>query len=76
VINLGSDAVTAQLNFGSVRPVGDARVTVLNSADLSDNNSLEQPQKVIPSEQKLMIGDQPAHEFPPNSLTILRMKIR
>jgi alpha-L-arabinofuranosidase len=75
-INLGSDAVTAQLNFAGVRPAGDARVTVLNSADLSDNNSLEQPRKVIPSEQKLMIGDQPAHEFPPNSLTILRMKIR
>jgi alpha-L-arabinofuranosidase len=77
-INLGSDAVSAQLNLGNVHPISNkAQVTVLKSPDLADNNSLENPAKVQPTESTLSIpGNDFSHEFPPYSLTILRLKAR
>lgn len=77
-INLGNEAVAGKLNFsgvGNIAATGHA--TVLQSASLSDNNSLEQPQRVVPLERMLNgVGSKFAHEFPARSLTVLRLKTK
>jgi alpha-L-arabinofuranosidase len=77
-INLGSDAVSAQLKLNGVHPVSsDAEMTVLTSGSPSDNNSLQNPMRVQPVESSLKIeGDDFVHEFPANSLTVLRFRAR
>lgn len=77
-INLGPEAIPADLSLRGVGHVSpQATVTVLTSAALTDNNSLDQPTRVSPREHT--ISDASAnfrHEFPPQSLTILRLKTR
>jgi alpha-L-arabinofuranosidase len=75
-INLGADAVSASLKLGEMNLVSNnAQMTVLKSAELSDNNSLENPAKVRPVETYVSIaGKDFNHEFPPYSLTVLRLK--
>jgi alpha-L-arabinofuranosidase len=77
-INLGSDAVSAQLKLDGLHAIsGSAAMTVLTSASPSDNNSLENPTKVHPVESSLNIpGDGFVHEFPAYSLTVLGLKAR
>ena len=74
-INTASDPVTATLalrNVNGVKP--DASVTVLTSASLSDNNSLDEPTRVAPSERRIQTAKGGfVHRFPGNSLTILRV---
>jgi len=78
VINLGADAVSAQLKLADLGAISDtAQVTVLTSAEATDNNSLESPMRIQPVEASLSIhGNDFQHEFPPNSLTVLRLKAR
>ncbi|MEN6425471.1 MAG: alpha-L-arabinofuranosidase C-terminal domain-containing protein [Phycisphaerales bacterium] len=75
-INTASDPVAATLSLQSldrIRP--DAAVTVLTSADLSDNNSLDEPNRVAPAESRITTpAGKFAHEFPGHSLTILRIR--
>lgn len=75
-INLGSDAVPAQLKLDGLQPISNiVQTTVLTSASPADNNSLENPMRVQPEESNLNItGNDFAHEFPPYSLTVLRLK--
>jgi alpha-L-arabinofuranosidase len=77
-INLGGDAVPAQLKLGDINRVADkAQMTVLKSAELADNNSLQNPTRVLPVETQVNIaGKDFSHEFPPYSLTVLRVKTR
>jgi alpha-L-arabinofuranosidase len=77
-INLGSDAVSAQLKLSGLHPISnEAEMTVLTSGSPSDNNSLGNPTKVQPVESSLKIaGDDFKHEFPGNSLTVLKLKSR
>lgn len=77
-INLGNDAVPAKLNLQGVGPLAaTALATVLSSASLADNNSLDQPTKIAPTEH-VVSGVSPSfsHEFPPRSLTVLRLKTK
>ncbi len=76
-INLGSEAVSGQLKLNGLHPISDeAQMTVLTSANPADNNSLGNPTRVQPMESSLKIaGDDFAHEFPANSLTVLRFKL-
>lgn len=54
-----------------------AQATVLQSANLNDNNSLEQPKRVVPVENVLSgVGESFSHEFPARSLTVLRVKTK
>ncbi len=75
-INTSSEPVTAGLTLrGLDRIQPDASVTVLTSANLSDNNSLDEPNRVTPIESQVnTAAGEFTHEFPPNSLTILRIK--
>lgn len=75
-INTASESVAARLVLqGTDNVEPDALVTVLTSARLSDNNSLEEPNRVAPVERKIdAAAGEFMHEFPANSLTILRIK--
>ena len=77
-INLGNDAVPAKLNLQGVSPLAaTAQATVLSSASLADNNSLDQPTKIAPTESVVSgVGPNFSHEFPPRSLTVLRLKMK
>jgi alpha-L-arabinofuranosidase len=77
-INLGNDAVAAKLNLRGVENIAaTAQATVLQAASLADNNSLEQPQRVVPVENAVRgVSENFAHEFPPRSLTVLRLKTK
>jgi len=77
-INLDANAVPAQLNVDHFGPISHtARMTVLTSPGLADNNSLENPAKVQPVTSTVEIsGNNFSHEFAPHSLTILRLKAR
>jgi alpha-L-arabinofuranosidase len=75
-INIASEAITATLNLRSVDHIKpDAAVTVLTSERLSDNNSLDEPNRVVPQERHInTAGSEFTHEFPAYSLTVLRLK--
>jgi len=77
-INSGAETITGTLNFrGAERILPGASVTVLKSEGLSDNNSLDEPVKVAPVASTISsAGASFPHEFPPYSLTVLRLKTR
>jgi alpha-L-arabinofuranosidase len=53
----------------------EAKGSVLRSARLSDNNSLENPESVVPTPiQTPIAGNRFTYNFPSNSLTVLRLK--
>ena len=77
-INLGAIPVTAQINLSGISPAAEGhRLTVLTSGNLADNNSLNEPRRVVPNERVIgvMSGSFP-HEFPARSLSVLRLKTR
>ncbi|MEN6577182.1 MAG: alpha-L-arabinofuranosidase C-terminal domain-containing protein [Phycisphaerales bacterium] len=75
-INTTSEPVAATLSLqGLNRIQPDVAVTVLTSARLSDNNNLDEPRRVAPTESRITTAaGEFAHEFPGNSLTILRIR--
>ncbi|MBN1361243.1 MAG: DUF1080 domain-containing protein [Sedimentisphaerales bacterium] len=77
-VNLDSEPVAATLNLTGLEQIGpQASVTVLTSARLTDNKSLDEPDRVKPVEST--IGrPQPRfdHKFPARSFTVLRIKTR
>jgi alpha-L-arabinofuranosidase len=77
-INSGAEAISATLNLRGVdRVAPSALVTLLQSAGLSDNNSLDEPTKVVPVKSTIdKAGTTFSHNFAPNSLTVLRLKTR
>jgi alpha-L-arabinofuranosidase len=77
-INSGAESIPATLNLRGIDRISpQAQVTVLTAAALTDNNSLEEPAKVVPVERNLRAtGPNFQHTFPPYSLTILRLKTR
>jgi len=77
-INPTSDPVNATLKLLDLANVGSsAEMTRITSARASDNNSLTSPTNVIPSVSQINIpGPTFAQEFPPNSLTVLKLKAK
>lgn len=77
-INTGTEPVRANLEtLGAKRIAAQGEVTVLTAASLTDNNTLEQPLKVQPITSRLKgAAASFTHEFPPHSLTVLRLKAR
>jgi alpha-L-arabinofuranosidase len=77
-INTAAEPVAAKLTLrglDNVKP--DAAITVLSSDDLSNNNNLDEPTRVAPAERRInTAGREFTHEFPRNSLTILRIRTR
>jgi alpha-L-arabinofuranosidase len=75
-INLAEEPLAASLNMKGVHGIAaQAGVSVLQSALLSDNNSLDEPNRIAPVESRIDSAAQEfEHVFPPRSLTILRLK--
>ena len=75
-INVSPDPVNATVNVsGMARFAPQAQLTVLTSGRLTDNNSLEKTANVAPVNTSFMISDLKfAHDFPANSLTVMRLK--
>ncbi|HWH71284.1 MAG TPA: alpha-L-arabinofuranosidase C-terminal domain-containing protein, partial [Candidatus Sulfotelmatobacter sp.] len=78
VVNEGGTAqrIHVQINGCSkIKPEGEA--VSLAASSLDDTNSLEQPKKIVPRAEK--VGDLSANftrEFPPYSITVLKLKAR
>lgn len=77
-INSGADGVSATLNVLGVDRIGPTALkTVLKSVGLSDNNSLDESEKVVPVATVVKnVEGQFSHEFAPYSFTVLRVKTR
>jgi DUF1680 family protein/alpha-L-arabinofuranosidase len=75
-INTGGEPVNASLQLSGVNSLkSEGIATVLRSDRLDDNNSLENPTKIVPVNRPLKLaGANPGYTFPPYSLTILRLK--
>ena len=75
-INTGPIPQQATLVVHGVNDIApQAALTVLSSASLMDNNSLRRPAAVVPVETEIAIaGTEFEHEFPPRSLSIIRLK--
>ncbi|MHB1035132.1 MAG: alpha-L-arabinofuranosidase C-terminal domain-containing protein [Pirellulales bacterium] len=78
VINASAERVRAAIAIdGAGKVAADGQLTVLTSARLDDNNSFDQPTRVAPTSRPLSgAGEKFSHEFPPHSLSILRLKRR
>ena len=67
------------LDTSEVEVSGDSIRCYLDvkSASGFDNNSLDRPLKVIPTQSRIgSVGAQFTHEFPANLLTVIRLKTR
>jgi alpha-L-arabinofuranosidase len=75
-INLAAEPLVASVNVKGIHSLaGQAAVSVLQSALLADNNSLDEPHRIAPVESRIDSAAQEfEHVFLPHSLTILRLK--
>ena len=78
VVNVAAEAIAAEVELAGVRETaGNGRAVVLTSSSPLDENTLESPIKVAPQSRPLPVGGRTfAHEFPGNSLTVLRVPVR
>jgi alpha-L-arabinofuranosidase len=77
VVNAASKPVEANLALVGTKSVKDGTVTLLTSANLNDENSLDNPRKVAPVVKKLDLpGSTFTHTFPANSVSVLRIPAR
>ncbi len=76
VVNAGGEAQKTKVNLdGKAKIEKDATATVLADADDAVENTLDEPLKNVPREQAVKVsGNKFDYEFPPYSLTILRLK--
>ena len=77
VVNSGPEAAAMMLNLTSATTPRSATATVLTSTDPLDENTFEQPEKIVPRSRPVNVtGTALSHTFDPYSLTILRFKMR
>ena len=74
MVNAGEKAVSTSLVLqGAERLSPQADVTVLTSANATDENSLDEPHKVIPVKEQMRVsGPRTTRTLPANSVTIIR----
>lgn len=77
-VNATASALESTIDLKGVAKVGEtAKVMVLASASLSDENSITEPAKIHPKESSVKIsGAEFTHAFQPYSLTILRVPVK
>jgi alpha-N-arabinofuranosidase len=78
VVNATASTLATTIALQGVTKVGEsAKVILLTSASLSDENSLAEPTKIYPKETSVKIsGAEFTHAFQPYSLTILRVPVK
>ena len=77
-INAGTEPIIATVNInGMSRLPAEAQLAVLKSERGTDNNSLDNPKRIVPATTSLSIpGNTFTSEFPPLSFTIIRLAAR
>lgn len=77
MVNVSFDPQPAAIQLNGVTKVkGAAKAWVLTSEKATDENSLDNPRKVAPVSQTFTFtGNTLNHTFPPNSVTVLRVKV-
>jgi alpha-L-arabinofuranosidase len=64
-----------QLNLAGMGKISSSAKVIVLAGGLRDENSFAEPQKISPKEATLVISSPEfQHEFPANSLTIIRLK--
>ncbi|HTQ52583.1 MAG TPA: alpha-L-arabinofuranosidase C-terminal domain-containing protein [Candidatus Acidoferrales bacterium] len=78
VVNASTKPVVTQLELGGANNLaGTGTATVLTSASGTDENSLDDPQKVSPKTEPVSFnGTTMERAFPGNSLTVLRLRTK
>jgi alpha-L-arabinofuranosidase len=76
VVNVAPEPLETDIQLAGVKQVaGPVRALVLTSESPTDENTLDQPTRVVPKPQTLNVsGPNFRHGFPGNSLTVLRLK--
>ena len=77
-INIAPEPLRAQVRLdGAIGFEKQAMILVLHSRSLEDNNSLDEPDQVVPKEEAVDIAaPEFEYEFPRYSLTILRLPLK
>jgi alpha-L-arabinofuranosidase len=77
VVNAAAEPQAMTLELNGVQKLGRATMTVLTSDSPLDENTFEQPEKIVPRVTPLAIKSATMpHTFPAHSLTILRVATR
>ena len=75
VVNASESAQETEISLAGAKVAPKGKAIVLTSASPADENALDEPTRVAPVEQAIEnAGATFKHTFPPNSLTILRLK--
>jgi len=76
VVNAAPEAQAVEFNLAGLNKVsGPAKVIVLTSEKATDENTLEEPTKVVPKTQTLNVNSPSfTHTLPGNSVTVIRVK--
>ena len=76
VVNVAENAQDVEINLAGMSKVtGPTNVIVLTSENSTDENTLEEPTKVVPKAQTIPVsGPSFRHTFPANSVTVMRLK--
>ena len=77
-INTSAQPVTTALNVAGMKKLASrAEITVLKSDRLDDNNSMEDPKKIVPvTSEAAIAGPNFTYEFPAYSFTLMRIKAK
>ena len=78
VVNAAGSAhrIRIQIN-GAPKIEPEGEVVSLAASSLNDTNSLEQPQKIVPRAEKAVnLGADFPREFPPYSITVLKLRTK
>lgn len=78
VVNVTDQAQTASISLQGVTCNGStAKVTTLSSDKLTNENTLDEPSKIVPVTRSLAVsGSDLSYEFAPYSLTIIRVPVK
>lgn len=74
VVNIADEARETGVTISGVKSVADAASLIVLQGDPADENSLQQPDKVVPTESRISVaGREFTHIFPAHSVTIMRI---
>jgi alpha-L-arabinofuranosidase len=74
VVNTSAQAASMAIEIAGAKPPAEGQITVLTSANPTDENSFDQPGKITPGTTKLSgLGRTFTHVFAPYSLSIIRL---
>jgi len=77
ILNTTPETVEASVRLDGVTHVApEGGLTVLTSENVRDENSFEEPSKIAPVSRSIPTGNPSAVSLAPNSLTILRLRIK